>query len=239
MTDKPLLFSGPMVRAILAGRKTITRREIDTKGYSLYLGVVKRPTGDRWWFGDAPAVDRFASMEVRARFSVGDWLWVRETWKPYSIYEAIKPTHIPPSRVFYAADEKYAPGGPWRPSIFMPRWASRITLRVTSVKVERLQSISAEDCEAEGIESELWDQAIGYRNYRNDPGEWFCTWPGAFKYDAYIDDDKIQRRSFQSLWESINGEQAWARNPYVFALGFEVYPVNIDLFGKEAAPCSV
>jgi len=149
MKERPILFSGPMVRAILDGRKTMTRR------------VVK------WKYGEngTPAcpiesVDRFADIvqglaenlsgdpvpfcEAKCPFGVpGDRLWVRETWQ--DIGAADRPEYV------YAADGEWS--GKWRPSIHMPRWASRITLEVVSVRVDRLEDISEEDAKAEGYAS--------------------------------------------------------------------------------------
>ncbi|WP_250451153.1 hypothetical protein [Caballeronia sp. ATUFL_M2_KS44] len=96
---------------------------------------------------------------------------------------------------------------PWRPSIHMPRWASRVTLEVTGVRVERLQDISPEDCIAEGIEfSRASFMPHGFRLY-GEPGNTFCTDPIA---------------SYRSLCESINGDGAWDSNAWVWVVEFKV-----------------
>jgi hypothetical protein len=142
MAIRPILFSGPMVRALLEGHKTMTRRALKPPIENGSFDGTER--GEWLWTSGC----FYARSEPR--FAPGDLLWVRETWKPHSIYEAIPPRHVPQSRIFYAADERYSPNCRWRPGIHMPRWASRITLAVTAVKVERLQDISEADAEAEG-----------------------------------------------------------------------------------------
>lgn len=177
MSEKPIIFSGPMVRAILEGRKTMTRR------------VVKpQPAPRRTHFGRLSRVDfRYCSF-----FGVGR-LWVRESIsKPHPLdvdnrcftgfYRATDP------------DRKVK----WRPSIHMPRWACRLVLEITGVKVERLQDITASDAIDEGI-----DGAGGNDEFRNRPSV----------------------ENFQILWDSINGERegcAWACNPWVWAITFKV-----------------
>lgn len=158
MKERPILFSGPMVRALLDGTKTQTRR-------------------------------LFADRDVN-----GDELH-DETMRERNAAE-----------IFYRADDArtYETDGCWRPSIHMPRWASRITLEITGVRVQRLQDISAEDCIAEGIEETM---AGRYRIYgREADGR---------------DVDRSPRTSYASLWESINGAGSWGANPWVWALAFK------------------
>ena len=132
----------------------------------------------------------------------GDRLWIKETWR----------AHLCDGRdnesIHYAADGPACPVDgttikPWRPSIFMPHWASRLTLEITKVRVERLQEISEEDCIAEGIEK-AGPHGYGWRNY-TDPAV-VCSTP---------------RQSYFSLWESINGKGSLANNPWVWVIEFK------------------
>jgi hypothetical protein len=134
--ERPILFSAPMVRAILDGRKTQTRR------------VVKHKPDD-----DCPYHEN--GVAVRCPYGkVGDRLWVRETWRTTKEANNKTPTELNPGhRIWYDADESLQPGfGKRRPSIFMLRWASRIDLEIVGVRVERLQEISEADAMAEGAE---------------------------------------------------------------------------------------
>ena len=110
-----------------------------------------------------------------------------------------------------------------------------IALTVTDVRVQRLQEISEADALAEGIETHLWDQAVACRNYLGgDKRPWFCDWPHALTYEGgYVETEQIYRRSYQTLWDSLNAKRApWDSNPWVAALTFTVALANID---KEAS----
>jgi hypothetical protein len=173
---RPILFSGPMVRAILEGRKTQTRR------------IAKE-------FGSLQDIDkllaRFPNQEGCPYGKPGDRLWVRETWAAPHAYDSHKPREIPPNgcSIHYAATEERG-GLLWRPSIFMPRWASRITLEITDVWVERLQQISDADSLAEG-----------------------CSAADMKHGDSLAS-------VYARLWESINGAGSWAANPWVWVVSF-------------------
>lgn len=188
MTDRPIIFSGPMVRALLEGRKTQTRRIA-------------------WIYKPIPGSDDLKRVPSPwQKCQPGDRLWVRENFAPH-----------PQSAdtVFYKATVDQEPGypvwsGPWRPSIRMPRWASRLTLLVEAVKVERLQDISEEDAQAEGI----WHQAEGF----NIPP------PHRPLDDGY----DTARDCYADLWEAINGDGSWDANPWVVAVTFRVVKANID-----------
>ncbi|MGX5719870.1 hypothetical protein [Shinella zoogloeoides] len=228
MADRPILFSGPMVRAILDDRKTQTRRTLN-------------PQPDDIIEGQIPA---------RLRIAVGDRLWVRESWWIATMYSygttpggcEIDPPPLAYRRrdpVHYAADgnppnvgnRTYGPEGlrggsfaapdpyaVWlkKPSIHMPRWASRLTLTVTNVRVERLQDCSEADAIAEGIE-------------RHKSGWMPCS-------TAFYDGDGVTpanyhadpRISYMQLWDRINGRGAWDANPWVAAYTFTVERRNID-----------
>lgn len=160
---KPILFSGEMVRAILDGRKTQTRRVVKPQPTEHVTG------GTYNWKGSLPFVNLpiDAILDSCPYGQPGDQIWVRETFNYHGT------TRGP--RVTYRSDGteqffKDAPDGPWwladdndwRPSIFMPRWASRITLEITGVRVERVQDISPDDCRAEGEPGKNNDIGVRY-----------------------------------------------------------------------------
>jgi hypothetical protein len=164
MKTRPILFSAPMVRALLDGRKTQTRRIV--KPQPTYQGFDGPPTYDSFGEFSYPA-----QRGVKCPYGIpGDRLWVRETWR-----DDLLPPHYRHIGYLYRADpdEKDDKERPWRPSIFMPRAASRITLEIVSVRVERLREISHEDAMGEGM---AWDDAV-YDYSRlweslNGPGSW-------------------------------------------------------------------
>ncbi|WP_434715475.1 hypothetical protein [Paraburkholderia sp. A3RO-2L] len=203
MREIPILFSGPMVRAILDGSKTQTRRIVKPAGaHHIFQFRGKdeargadEPTGEWAWCRSAHVV----SEHIRCPYGKpGDRLWVRETWQgpmwEEGTWDADTDYHTP-KYCEYRAD-----GGPtpeyvdfednlrqgWKPSIHMPRWASRITLEVSGVRIERLQSISEADAEAEGIEGGhatvqfrgLWD-SVALRGADWDANPW--VWVVEFK----------------------------------------------------------
>jgi len=228
--ERPILFSSPMVRAILDGSKTQTRR------------VVKDATGAFWdhagWrpvivdgcvrWEDADTGRRLHDPMLAPRppcpFGVpGDRLWVRETWCDTMHRDpGAEPERFIDGRVEgveYRAShsclsfEDGCPCNPdgnskrseWRPSIHMPRWASRITLEITDVRVERLQAISEEDARAEGVkrDTEPCD------HIRRACADIECMGP-TFK------------STFCELWDSLNAKRApWASNPWVWAISFK------------------
>lgn len=192
-----MIFNGEMVRAILDGRKTQTRRPLKWK-QTRFTEIGEREDGSRWpWSEDAEhACDFWHPCPFG---HVGDRIWVRETFSPV-------PDHEEPagcSAILYAADGN-GPYGKWVPSIHMPRWASRLTLEITSVRVERLNSISQEDAQAEGME------LTGSRPTYSDPDSGGEVWT---PYD-----------NFAQLWESIYGEESWQANPWVWVIEFKVVP---------------
>lgn len=142
---------------------------------------------------------------------VGDLLWVRETTEGdghYSCYSADEKTVIDP---FTGSVASWGYPRPSRPSIHMPRWASRLTQRITNVRVERLQDISEEDARAEGCDDSTSEAAV-YAGWYEKP-----------------------RRAFRRLWEQINGTEIWSANPWVWAIEFEVIHTNIDIVLKQEA----
>lgn len=192
--ERPILFSAPMVRAILAGTKTQTRR----------AWREQPPPGVR--VGYVPGETRFPYGQP------GDQLWVRETWLDARCtgVEVRDPHTLKRTSYAYGADTppgSYADqcrkdyGLKWRPSIHMPRAASRIQLEVTGVRVERLQDISDADARAEG--AVCVDEATGRE----------VLFPDASKAGSW-------RLGYRVLWESINGPGSWDANPWVWVVEF-------------------
>jgi hypothetical protein len=145
----------------------------------------------------------------------GDRLWVRETWAVLHAVDHLKPREIPQGAgmVYYAATENLG-GLMKRPSIFMPRWASRITLEVTRVRVERLQDITRADAIAEGVE---WNKCPTQQTQRSMDAQRAAHRIGmAAHYEAEID----YVGGYRWLWESINGPGSWAANPWVWVVEF-------------------
>lgn len=169
MKERPIILSGPMVRAILAGAKTQTRRVVKPQAMGQWGPVVPCPYG-----------------------RPGDRLWVREAWRPvHGGYSDLGARY----RADFERDQTV-----WRPSIHMPRWASRITLEVTGVRVERLQDISEADAQAEGS------------------FEW------AAEQDTPVRDLDEARLVYLQLWQSINGPASWDADPWVWVVEFRRLP---------------
>jgi hypothetical protein len=222
MKERPIVFSAPMVRAILDGSKTQTRRVVkDLQGadYNDFASW-NRPTHvldaarKHGRFGFSGRI--YGDGTIGSPFSIpcpygqpGDRLWVRETWRglvEISEPNAIKPEYgiaryVPDQkhcrRVDYAATQE-RDDEPWRPSIHMPRWASRILLEIVSVRVERLHAITLGDICKEGLARSIYDFK-----------------PATAGFGAFAD-----------LWQSINGAGSWDANPWVWVVEF-----------KRVAPC--
>lgn len=213
MTFKPILFSTPMVQAILEGRKTQTRRIMqpqpedswmqDCKKQSPNLALYDKRTGlPHYWISDGK------DGEIIPKATLNTVLWVRETWQfsddleePYLYRQQYEEEHLPE---FWKSIK-------WKPSIFMPKEACRLFLEVTNVRVERLQDISEADAVAEGImpivASNDSTRVLGYRDYMIDPKLGFNT---LFN----------PKHSFESLWRSINGPESWEANPWCWVYSF-------------------
>lgn len=220
MKERPILFSAPMVRAILAGTKTQTRRVCKPAQSHALSAVVEVPDPQERGqvyggshFGDEEGDVRFASPYGQP----GDRLWVRETWLNLQ-GTGIERVTGDPSRYAYAADTPSGSHGDecrknyglkWRPSIHMPRWASRITLEITSVRVERLQNISEADARAEGIVSRRigTGRCTGLRNAFG-----LACDESAWAVDA--------RQAYGHLWDQVNGPGSWEANPWVWVVEF-------------------
>lgn len=205
MSERPILFSAPMVKAILEGRKTQTRRVLKPQP----IGNVTHPLvslnrGRMEWSLSKQDRDKNDDLIFRKFHNPGDTLWVREAWRTMSKHDAVAPRDLPRGPIIgYDADYQSEPNdgyrGKGRPSIHMPRWASRISLKVTGVKVEHLQDISAADAIAEGVE-------------RSEIG---CSVEGICGLYDYPEG------AFAGLWTSINGTDSWDANPWVVAYSFE------------------
>jgi hypothetical protein len=207
MTEHPILFSAPMVRAILDGAKTQTRRAIKPQPVWLpaKAGAMCSP-GWSWRCGSAEFnywPDAFGFGTAIAKHcplgQAGDHLWVRETWQTHCDQDGITPRDLSPaSAVQYPATYDH-----WvskkRPSIHMPRWASRITLEVTDVRAERLQDITETDAALEGA----------VRMAMDDESRFFADDRGTFKC------------GFAGIWAHINGSGSWDANPWVWAISFK------------------
>ena len=219
MTERPILFSGPMVRAILEGRKTQTRRVVkpqpDHPAFSRRKMLALDDEGIDLYLHGGPLLPR----AIRCPYGRdGNRLWVRESWSPdppcdgpwgYISWAGCRDGKIAgvperfrhPAFCNYAADWLHGPIT-WTPSIHMPRWASRINLRITGVRVERLQDISADDAKAEGISEFI--------------GGWWCEHDDTPQIAGMTPQD-----GYRKIWERINGADSWAANPWVWVVSFE------------------
>ena len=190
MKSRPIPFSGPMVRAIIDGRKTMTRRVVALprkRG-----AFVLEDHGDGWWpyqsdDGESSVCNDGCEHPYSCPYGVpGDQLWVRETFMDLG------------ACFLYRADANaeqeraiVAPGQRWKPAIHMPRAASRINLEITDVRVERLQEISEADAEAEGVANSL-----------------------------HLQGGRFANENFAHLWDMINGDGSWDANPWVWVVEF-------------------
>lgn len=252
---KPILFNTEMVRAILEGRKTVTRRVVKTKHKDACGFYVTTRKSDGAFMG-VYEYDENESMfdnPLEPPYQVNDVLYVRETWKPAGKGK----------KYFYKVDwemDGIAGITKWKPSIHMPKEAARIFLRVTDVRVERLQDITEEQAKAEGVvrlyddlsdEDYIdWTKRTGL--YPKEKGEWGYLnylWYGLFgKYGSgnYMSDRWEYQRSsydtavgsFSSLWESTikKGQierYGWEANPYVWVIEFEVISKDEALEGSS------
>nr|WP_234705246.1 MULTISPECIES: hypothetical protein [Pseudomonas syringae group] len=211
--ERPILFSAPMVRAILSDQKTVTRRVVKPQycegPWSVKPALESHHSGHShdWWLptGSQP----YAALPKCPYGKAGDRLWVRETWY-CDHFEVMRGPYLKPDdldigeahndgTLVYAADglAPYEQEQPtWKPSIHMPRWVSRILLEITDVRVERLQEISEEQALDEGVMS--------------------C------KQDIDPDgNDYSPQELFAGLWTMINGDGSWQSNPWVWAVEFK------------------
>jgi hypothetical protein len=224
MKERPILFSGEMVRAILEGRKTQTRRVV--KPQPEWLPEVKKVEACSGFFWPIGSMGQQCGLPLfkNPYGQPGDRLWVRETWAPFYLDGTGMCKYIDPEEANaarYRATPEIIVAYPrntaigwrelvnrymenrWHPSIHMPRWASRITLEITGVRVERLQDISEGDARAEGI---------------TDGG---CTNCGEHEPCGCANPSPDARDAFCWLWGQINGDGSWHANPWVWVIEFE------------------
>ena len=217
--ERPIIFSGPMVRAVLEDRKSQTRRKngLDTINQSpddwIYDGVILATAVNQTRVGGHVFINKETGEERIIRCSygvVGDRLWVRETWLMPANYRRI-PKRRPENIVIgYKAEDIHGDTTAWRPSIHMPRWASRITLEITRVRVERLQDLNPDDAKAEGIDD-------GYLVRTKLPSDARCY-------------------AFRLLWDDLHGDGAWDENPWVWVVEFRRVPSVLKRTEEQLAP---
>lgn len=220
MKQRGILFSAPMIRALLAGTKTQTRRVAKPQPIWEHTRPLVAGNAGTWWLGsghrgigfagyaDAVPQECCDALSAANPYGVaGSRLWVRESWRADTQFDALPPRDIPPgSPTFMEASASNWRGGPHdgepgklRPGIFMPRWASRIALEITEVRVERLQAISESDALAEGIVPTHGGFGLpdGSHFHAADP-----------------------RQSYFGLFEAINGPGSVEANPWLWVVVF-------------------
>ena len=202
MTEKTISFTAEMVRAVLDDRKTQHRFVMKPQP----AHDIKRHTfpneKSQGWISSRKHSYGATTAHLFPYGKPGDLLWVREPWQAYAALDNLKPSEIPPgSDILYLSDR---PDTPWdakkRQAIFMPRWASRITLKITDVRVERVQNISEGDARAEG-----------------------CPYPAEWA-GRYVDRDETAKTWFKTEWRLIHGNdpvKSWDANPWVWVIEFE------------------
>lgn len=214
MKERPILFSTDMIKAILDGKKTMTRR------------IVKPQPYQQGWAGTIPLYQfgeythghklhgQFKQDEIFEVCPYGlpdDRLWVRETWAAMALYDKLPPINIPEGTpIWYKDSDVDMPSGcgddmgKWRPSIFIPRWASRITLEITEVRVERLQEIQPYDAEKEGFALAGLKQCCSA-----------CDTKDHSYYGGHI--------HFAEYWQKLNAKRgySWESNPWVWVVSFK------------------
>lgn len=241
MKTTPILFSGPMVRAIMDGRKTMTRRVMNPQpdeSFAAYYnenGSLKSRRSDGWSWkpknmgGRVLDISNGEALKYSPYGNAGDRLAVKETWclAPRERWEQWPEAEAFPARVWdgtmdrphtqsiwnsvhnviYKADGDYKSSDGascWTSSVTMPKWASRITLEIVSVKVERLQNIEDHDVIDEGLDDPSW-----HKSYGNSDGD-------------FIEPEGVAVEAFRELWNQINGKKhPWASNPWVWVYEFK------------------
>ena len=195
--ERPILFSGHMVRAILTGQKTVTRREIKPSMRSADSSFELHQQEDESWrpmhtFDESCMDAKGTEHPIVCPYGQpGDRLWVREAWAQINVAQAPGESWV----VYRECDNRTDYGGPWKPSIHMRRRDSRILLEVTDVRVELLQDISEEQAEAEGV--------------------------GFLRHAPDADETLTAAQLFECLWSSINGDESWNGNPWVWVVEFK------------------
>lgn len=212
MVERPIIFSGPMVRGILENRKTMTRRILKPQPFPVG-GPFYRPhpvASPQEWH--SVSSDGHTVNIQKAPYAVGDRLWVKEVWAvgvfTGNSWNADSGPGSPSPKMQrrYRADGEDGFYGKWRSPRFMPRWASRITLEVTEVRVQRLQEISHTDAKAEGVAQWVSD----YFEPQTPPSDLLVDFHCGTTINA-----------FRRLWETLHGPDAWVVNPWVAAISFK------------------
>lgn len=220
MKERGMIFNGEMVRAILEGRKAQTRRPFNWRRQPA-MEMAERDDGSLWpWAEDC---ERGGDIWFACPFGeVGDRVWVRETWQAIHddvdefghVEERTYAPSIPKEKDRYwhtvyaehfGDESREDRGFPWRPAIHMPRWASRITLEITDVRVERLHSISERDALREGL-------------FQLPASGRYCLQPGMQYFGMASHSAK---EVYSWLWASVYGEESWAANPWVWVIEFK------------------
>jgi hypothetical protein len=218
----PILFSTPMVQAILENRKTMTRR---TKGLEKFNAS---PNNWRYDGFDEEFKSHYMELissdgkftekyfEVVCPYEVGDVLWVRESFKG-DVFSGSANAFV------YKASSNQVAGGKWKPSIFMPKEACRIFLKIKAIRVERLQDISEEDIKNEGVK--LTVDRNGHVLFelgkKNNPFSFA-------KKDLIMTNHEVWLTHWAALWVKINGPESWKHNPFVFVYEFEQIEKPLD-----------
>lgn len=243
MSDKPILFLAPMVRALLAGTKTQTRRTLKPQPVAAVTGFQK-VFADHPYFeatvngaplGAAfPAGHGLLSAYPPLRYAIGDRLYVCEHWRTGGQHDHLAPRDLPPEwalPIEYLADGTDHRNGRFRQGMHMPRWASRITLTVTDVQVTRLQEISEGDALAEGVPNN--DDYPGsfakeYCSQCGGSGVYGAVGAGYGATEVDCAECATPELRYRNLWDHINGPGSWDANPWVAAYTFTVQLGNID-----------
>lgn len=235
MTDRPILFSAPMVNALLAGTKTQTRRVFKVPHNNPLgqwepstIGGPGVKTRDGQNFAERPCLWHTRTGDcLLLPYEIGDRLWVREHWLTWGIFDDLAPSRLAGKEgVSYIADG--------HKGLHMPRWASRLTLTVTDVRIERLQAISEADARAEGIQRAPYGN---WKCYGETPKPFRGAAPTVLAHGiGVVSADPAH--SFATLWDSINAKRGfgWAANPWVTAITFTVHRQNIDQLPEASTP---
>lgn len=222
--ERPIIFSGEMVKAILDGKKTMTRRVVKTQpDFNARYDGVDDDTNHFWEVLDAQGepTEKYIPILKCPYGKVGDRLWVRETWQEIGpdcllTYKATYPSdlyakrpeleNVPP--LASLKDRGYL----WKSPMFMPRWASRILLEITDIRIERLQDISEQDCEKEG--------------FRFYPLSRICFKPSSAKHLSGHGSNNY-KSIFGEYWDTLNAKKGypWSSNPWVWVVEFKVVEV--------------
>lgn len=210
--ERGIIFNGEMVRAILDGSKTQTRRVVKLQPESNQHGIcivtesgIKSEEGKFFWSEFNATGHKSRSPLFSCPFGkVGDRLWIRETWSMSECFDDCKPSELSPILDINYLEDGFKGDGKARPSSQMPRWASRITLEITDIRVERLRAISESDAVKEGVPP---------------AGDLLPNYP-----DTYLTpkgDFATAKVAFQRLWELIYGQDSWQSNPFVWVVEFK------------------